>query len=70
VEGERVEWSIPTLAPGETETLRFKVRVGSGGEYINEFYGVTCYEGVTAVGVPVVTQISGGRAVYLPLVIR
>jgi uncharacterized repeat protein (TIGR01451 family) len=70
VGGDRVEWRIATLEPGESKTVSFRVTADGGREITNEFYGVTCFEGVTAVGVPVITEVSGGGGVYLPLVIR
>ncbi|MCJ7739552.1 MAG: DUF11 domain-containing protein [Anaerolineae bacterium] len=65
----QVAWEVLVLKPEETREFEFDVTVGSGGSVVNDQYAVTCYEGVTAEGAPVVTQISG-RDVYLPLVLR
>lgn len=49
----------------------FQVTIGSGKEVVNDHYGVTCDQGVSATGVPVTTRIAGGSGnVYLPLVLR
>jgi uncharacterized repeat protein (TIGR01451 family) len=73
--GELVEgvmnWSsVIPLAPGETREYRFSVWVESGTQVVNDRYGVRCFEGVSAFGDPVITQVAGGGPVYLPLVLR
>lgn len=70
--GDQVRWEALVLEPGESRTFAFRVTVGSGSEVVNEQYAVTCAEGVTAVGAPVVTRIAGGGGnwIYLPLVLR
>jgi uncharacterized repeat protein (TIGR01451 family) len=70
--GGQVRWEALVLEPGESRTFAFRVTVGSGREVVNEQYAVTCAEGVTAVGAPVVTRIAGGGGnwIYLPLVLR
>jgi hypothetical protein len=47
----------------------FAVEVLGGEQIVNEFYGVTCAEGVMASGEPVVTDVRM-RYVFLPLVWR
>ena len=70
LEGDaQVAWEILVLNPEEHREFEFDVTVGGGRSVVNDQYAVTCYEGVTAEGKPVVTQISGG-AIYLPLVLR
>ncbi len=64
-----LQWHIPTLDPGESRTFRFRVTVGEGEQVINALYGVQA-NGVLQMGPPVHTTITGGRVVYLPLVVR
>jgi uncharacterized repeat protein (TIGR01451 family) len=69
--GDQVRWEVPVLKPGDSRTFTFQVTVGSGSQVVNDKYGVTCAEGVSAFGPPVVTRIAGGGGnVYLPLVLR
>jgi len=68
--GNQVRWEIPVLKPGESRTIAFRVKVGSGSEVVNEQYAVTCAEGVTAVGAPVITRLTKGNVIYLPIVMR
>jgi uncharacterized repeat protein (TIGR01451 family) len=69
--GDQVRWNVPVLKSGDSRTLTFQVTVGSGREVVNDKYGVTCAEGLSATGVPVTTRIAGGGGnVYLPLVLR
>ncbi len=67
--GDEVRWQIPVLEAGETRTFSFSVKVGGGREIINEDYGVSSAEGVSAVGPPVITTINGG-SVYLPAILK
>ena len=68
---DQVRWEVTVLEPGESRTFSFQVTAGGGREVINERYAVTCAEGVTAVGAPVVTRIAdGGTRIYLPLVLK
>ncbi len=66
----QVRWEIPVLKPGESRTVAFRVKVGSGVEVVNERYAVMCAEGVTAVGARLVTRLTGGNVIYLPVVMR
>jgi uncharacterized repeat protein (TIGR01451 family) len=70
--GDEVQWTASTLEPAESREFGFAVTVtqGSGVEVVNERYGVTCDEGVTALGEPVITKIGGGGRIYLPLVLQ
>ncbi len=65
-----LRWVAPALEPGESRSYSFRVTVGSGRQVVNDRYGVTCVEGVTAHGAPVITRVGGGGNVYLPLVMR
>ncbi len=71
VDGE-LRWSAAVLEPGGSCEFGFAVTVTqqSNWEVANERYGVSCEEGVVATGEPVVTKISGGGQIYLPLVLK
>ena len=70
--GDEIRWTASTLEPAESREFGFAVTVTqeSSVEVVNEGYGVTCAEGVTALGEPVITGISGGGRIYLPLVVQ
>ena len=73
--GAQVAWEVLVLNSGKTREFEFDVTVGGGESVVNDQYAVTCYEGVTAEGEPVVTQISSGASgasgdIYLPLVLK
>jgi len=70
--GEYLRWMIATLEPGKEREFAFAVTVTQQSrlEVVNDRYGVTCDEGVTALGDPVITKISGAGQIYLPLVLR
>jgi hypothetical protein len=69
--GNEVHWNVPVLKSGDSRTVTFQVTVESGREVVNDKYGVTCAEGISANGAPVITRIAGGGGnVYLPLVLR
>lgn len=70
LEGAQVRWETSVLEPGDSRTFAFQVTVGSGLRVVNDQYAVRCAEGVIAFGDPVVTRITGGSFVYLPLVLR
>ena len=70
VDGE-VRWQLPVLLPGTKQTLTFRVQVLEGAQVINSDYGITCAEGVRAVGETVITVVTReGFQVYLPLISR
>ena len=69
--GDHLEWRIPVLDPGEVRYLAFHVTVGGGNTVTNESYGVTCAEGVSDTGPPLITQVTTNRKkAYLPLILR
>jgi uncharacterized repeat protein (TIGR01451 family) len=69
--GDHLEWRIPVLDPGEVRYLAFHVTVGGGNTVTNENYGVTCAEGVSDTGPPLITQVTTNRKkAYLPLILR
>jgi uncharacterized repeat protein (TIGR01451 family) len=69
---DTLQWEATSLAPGATRSFGFAVTVTqqSGRSVVNDAYGVLSHEGVGAVGQPVVTPITGGALIYLPLVLR
>jgi uncharacterized repeat protein (TIGR01451 family) len=69
--GDYLEWRIPVLDPGEVRYLAFHVTVGGGNTVTNEKYGMTCAEGVSDSGPPLITQVVTNRKkAYLPLIFR
>jgi len=69
--GDQVHWELPVLLPGESYQLTFLVTVLEGEQVINSDYWVTCAEGVTATGQPVITAVTRKNTkVFLPIVIR
>jgi uncharacterized repeat protein (TIGR01451 family) len=67
--GDKLEWTFPLLAPGEVRTLSFAVQVLGGRQIVNEAYGVTCAQGVSASGEPVYTDVRL-RQLFLPVIRR
>jgi uncharacterized repeat protein (TIGR01451 family) len=64
-------WELPVLLPGQKQILTFQVTVKEGKQVINSDYGVTCAEGVTALGKPLTTDVTQRLStVYLPLLFR
>jgi uncharacterized repeat protein (TIGR01451 family) len=55
----QVRWQTLILGPSETRNFSFRVTVGSGTEIVNEHYGVTSAEGISATGPAVTTTILG-----------
>ncbi|MBN1886441.1 MAG: DUF11 domain-containing protein [Thermoflexales bacterium] len=69
--GNQVRWEAPVLKPGESRRFAFQVKVGSVLQIVNGLYGVTCAEGVTALGKPLITLVRGGRyGIYLPVIMK
>jgi uncharacterized repeat protein (TIGR01451 family) len=67
--GDVVSWSVSSLPATDSLTRSFAVT--ATGTITNDDYRVSCAEGVSAAGsATVVTQVSGEREVYLPLVLR
>ncbi|MGW8251279.1 MAG: hypothetical protein ACWGO1_11605, partial [Anaerolineales bacterium] len=69
LQGDTLRWTVPVLAPGEVRTFNFQVQVLSGRYVINDRYRVSCIEGVTAVGEPVITEVDMG-VLFLPVIYR
>jgi uncharacterized repeat protein (TIGR01451 family) len=68
--GNQIWWEYLLLGPGEEYSFMFRVKVENGSEVINSQYQVTCAEGVTAVGDPVVTRINLPKGAFLPIILR
>lgn len=68
--GNELRWLLPVLQPGESAVVTFRVTVNADWEVVNEHYGVTCAEGVEALGLPVVTPVDGRGTIYLPVAFR
>ena len=68
--GNQISWNIPVLKGGDSLTLGFRVKATSTNAVVNDRYAVISAEGVTAVGTPLTTTVSGGGKVYLPLVMK
>jgi uncharacterized repeat protein (TIGR01451 family) len=67
--GNTLTWEFPVLTPGESRELTYSVRVLGGEVVVNDQYGVTCAEGVSAKGKPVTTIVILRRH-FLPLVAK
>lgn len=67
--GDQVIWSLPVLPSGEERVLSFRVNVGAYREVVNAGYRVSCSEGVTVYGEPVVTRVKAGN-IFLPIISR
>jgi uncharacterized repeat protein (TIGR01451 family) len=70
VVNEEIHWAFPVLQPGDSKTLRFRVRVNGGSFIINDVYRVDSAEGAFDIGHPIVTPVTGGGRVLLPVLLR
>ncbi|HET7089405.1 MAG TPA: hypothetical protein VFL17_12220 [Anaerolineae bacterium] len=68
--GNQLRWEVPVLKSGESQALAFRVKVESGQEVVNRLYAVKSAEGITSLGAPVVTRVTRGNKIYLPIVMR
>ncbi len=68
--GNQLRWEVPVLKSGESQALAFRVKVESGQQVVNQLYAVTSAEGITSLGAPVITRVTGGNMIYLPLVMK
>jgi uncharacterized repeat protein (TIGR01451 family) len=65
----QIRWQIPVLEPGARFIFTFKVKVLGGDFIVNDQYGVSSAEKVSAIGEPVVTMvITPYRWLYLPII--
>jgi len=67
--GDQVRWSFPVLPAGEKQEVSFRVNVHAFHEVVNADYWVSCQEGITSHGEPVITRVNL-RHQYLPVVFR
>jgi hypothetical protein len=68
--GETISWTVASLAGGGAQT-QVQFVVTAMETITNEVYGVTCAQGVSAVGSEaVVTTIQEQWTVYLPLALK
>ncbi len=69
--GTGVRWTLPVLAPGNSQEYYFRVRVSdlTMRRVVNDSYAVSSAEGVSAYGEPVWTEVRA-NLVFLPLVNR
>ncbi len=66
-----VKWTLAALDAGESEIFSFRVTVEEGTTVVNDDYAVSCENGATVWGKPVVTKVLGGaKGIYLPLILR
>jgi uncharacterized repeat protein (TIGR01451 family) len=65
-----IQWNLPVLEPGETLNLAFQVTVQGGINIINDSYKVSCDEGVSAFGEPVITRVKYPGEMLLPIVFK
>src|SRR5262249_59919696 len=68
--GNQIQWSIPVLKSGDSFILEFRVKVSAPYPVVNSSYAVSCAEGVTTIGPPITTTVSGGGILDLPNVRR
>jgi len=69
-ENGQIHWSTPIIRLGESVSYDFEVLVNSGTSVINSDYSAICSEGVSAIGSPVVTIVTGFRHIYLPVIFK
>jgi uncharacterized repeat protein (TIGR01451 family) len=71
---DQVRWTGLTATVETDLMVHFVLTVGdvpSGTLITNDDYGVTCAEGISAMGSPVITRVTvAGWQIYLPLVVR
>ena len=68
--GSEVRWSFPVLLPGEQQFLTFRVKVNAFHSVVNASYWVSCSEGVTSYGLPVVTRVASQGIQFLPVMFK
>jgi uncharacterized repeat protein (TIGR01451 family) len=69
-QNNQIQWESSVLDALEKQTFSFRVSADSGPEIINQYYGVKSVGGFVAIGEPLVTKVSGGGMIYLPLIVR
>ncbi len=69
LQGDTLRWTTAVLVPGEVRTFSFRVTVLGGMYVINGRYRVSCSEGASAVGEPVVTEVDMDY-LFMPVIYR
>ncbi|MGE5223792.1 MAG: hypothetical protein ACM3PY_15245 [Omnitrophica WOR_2 bacterium] len=69
LENGQVIWDIPVMESGGERTLQFRVKVTGGMRIENANYVATCAEGVTAKGLPVISEVQR-YSIFLPKINR
>ncbi|MGD9098953.1 MAG: right-handed parallel beta-helix repeat-containing protein, partial [Anaerolineae bacterium] len=67
--GDVVSWTVASLAEGGTQA-QVQFVVTAMETIINEFYGVTCAEGISATGSEPVVTVSQQWTIYLPVAMK
>jgi uncharacterized repeat protein (TIGR01451 family) len=68
--GNQARWSFPVLPAGEQQELTFRVHVSGYEDIVNSGYRVSSAEGVSDVGEPVITKVTGLLRLFLPVIVR
>jgi uncharacterized repeat protein (TIGR01451 family) len=66
----QARWSFPVLPAGGQQELTFSVRVSGFEDIVNSSYRVSSAEGISDVGDPVITKVTGLLRLFLPVIIR
>jgi uncharacterized repeat protein (TIGR01451 family) len=69
-QSNQIQWEPSVLDALEKQTYSFRVSADSGPEIINQYYGVRSADGSVALGEPLITKVSGGGMIYLPMIAR
>jgi uncharacterized repeat protein (TIGR01451 family) len=66
--GRQIRWEFPVLPAGENLVFTFRVTVLVGKQVVNDQYRVTCTEGVSYSGPPIITLIQKppGNIIFIP----
>jgi uncharacterized repeat protein (TIGR01451 family) len=67
--GDSLQWALAGLNSAEIRDYSFRVEVHGGPWVVNDRYGVSSHEGISANGRPVATRVVGGT-LYLPTVLK
>ncbi len=69
LQSDTLRWTTAVLAPGEARTFLFRTTVLGGMYVVNDHYRVSCAEGISAVGEPVVTRVDMDY-LFMPAIYR
>ncbi len=71
LESNVVSWIFPVLNHGDTLPLAFQVEVNGRDQVVNADYAVSCAEGVSARGEPVITRVRTlFHYMFLPVILK